>query len=406
MLKKIFLWAWLITAPSLLLADTIQLSQVRVLPMREGFRVVYSLSHPTLYHVFTLERPARLVIDFKDTELTTKLNALPFPNPLVNKMRSGHPNDQDLRMVFDLAGAVSYRISSDKTSFIVDIVPTSVAETKPIVSPSWGNSAKIIAPVIHTPIEHIQPSNKKTLTVPQRNKPLPTPLKYRKMIVVIDPGHGGKDTGTVGPGGTKEKDVVLAIAKRLATIINQKPNMQAILTRNSDDFLTLRERLNFAHEKQADMFIAIHADSFFDDKSSGVSIFTLSKSGATSEAARWLANHENNSELGSVDLTELGDQSHVVRSVLIDLAQAATIRDSLRLANAILDCFDDVARVHDGRVEQAPFVVLKSPDIPSVLVETGFMSNPREEARLNSVRYQQKIAQALFQGVKKYVEHS
>ena len=202
----------------------------------------------------------------------------------------------------------------------------------------------------------------------------------------------------------KEKNVTLAISKRLAHLINQQPNMRAVLTRNGDYYVGLRGRLKLARKGNADFFVALHADSYFNDHASGASVYALSQHGATSEAARWLAKKDNYSELGGVDLRELSDQSYLLRSVLIDLAQTATITDSMRLGKGILSNLRDVTRLHYSRVEQAPFMVLKSPDIPSILVEMGFISNAQEELRLNNENYQDELAQALFHGIRNYLQ--
>ena len=219
---------------------------------------------------------------------------------------------------------------------------------------------------------------------------------------MIDPGHGGKDPGAIGDRGTKEKDVVLAIGKNLAKIINQTPGMRAILTRDGDYYVSLRERLMKARKYKVDLFIAIHADSYFDNNARGASVYSLSRRGASTVAARWLAERENHDELGGVDLGELEDQSHMLRSVLIDLAQTSTTKDSLSLGASLLGSLEKVTSLHYSRVEQAPFMVLKSPDIPSLLVETGFISNPKEEKRLRDKFHQNKIAMALFQGILSY----
>lgn len=228
--------------------------------------------------------------------------------------------------------------------------------------------------------------------------------KSRLFTVVIDPGHGGKDPGALGMRGTKEKDIVLSIAKKLAQEINRTNTMRAILTRNDDYFIPLRERLKLARSDKADIFIAIHADAYYTNNKEGASVYALSPRGATSEAARWLANRDNISELGHVALDSLQDRSHMLRSVLIDLAQTATIRDSLRLGNKILSAINHISLLHYPQVEQAPFVVLKSPDIPSILVETGFITNPREEKRLTDPRYQQKLAEVLSAGINQYAK--
>jgi len=227
--------------------------------------------------------------------------------------------------------------------------------------------------------------------------------KSRIFTVAIDPGHGGKDSGARGLTGIEEKNVVLSIAKIVAQEINQQKNMRAVLTRDGDYFVSLRDRLKFARKDKADIFIAIHADAFFNNTASGVSVYALSQRGATSEAARWLAHKENYSELGAVELNSLHDSDPILRSVLVDLAQAATIQDSVRLGNKVLDALDTISSLHYKNVERAPFVVLKSPDIPSILVETGYLSNPAEEQRLNNTDYQKKIAHNLWQGINMYV---
>lgn len=227
---------------------------------------------------------------------------------------------------------------------------------------------------------------------------------YCPMIIVIDPGHGGRDPGAIGKCGTREKHVVLAIARQLADLINHKKGLRAVLTRNGDYFVPLGRRLKLSRKGKADLFLSIHADSFFNAHSRGVSIFALSRHGATSLAARWLADRDNHSELGGVHLGKLEDKSFMVRSVLIDLAQTATIRDSLHLGNSLLNSLDGMTRLHRGRVEQAPFMVLKSPDIPSILVEVGFLSNCSEEKKLRDPIYQKKIAHALFNGILHYIK--
>ncbi len=229
--------------------------------------------------------------------------------------------------------------------------------------------------------------------------------KPQIFTIVIDPGHGGKDTGAIAKNGEMEKTVVLAIAKKLADKINQSSNMRAILTRDDDYFLSLRERLRLARKYNADLFMAIHADAYFKN-ASGASVYALSQRGATSEAARWLAQRENYSELDDVELDSLQDKSLMLRSVLIDMAQTSTTESSVRLGEDVLNALDNVSKLHDTHVEQAPFMVLKSPDIPSILVETGFITNPKEAKRLANTKYQNKLALALFQGVNQYIKQS
>jgi N-acetylmuramoyl-L-alanine amidase len=323
-------------------------------------RVVFSLTEKTPYHVFTLANPDRVVVDFENTHLKYDLTQLQVTQ--IKSVRSGAPVPTKLRIVFDF-------------------------NSKPKINSFYDekNQQLKMDLFFSTPIV-------------QEEK------KSRPIVVVIDAGHGGKDSGAVGENGTKEKDVVLAISKKLANLIDDEPGMKAVMTRKGDYFVPLRNRINLARKGKADLFVAVHADSYFNSRASGASVYALSRRGATSEAARWLAKKENYSELGGVDLGELGDQSYLLRSVLIDLAQTATITDSLRLGTSILDRLDDVTRLHYTRVEQAPFVVLKSPDIPSVLVETGFISNTREEARLKDNAYQNKIAEAMLIGIQSYLK--
>jgi N-acetylmuramoyl-L-alanine amidase len=223
---------------------------------------------------------------------------------------------------------------------------------------------------------------------------------------MIDPGHGGKDPGAIGPSGVQEKDVVFAIAKQLEALINRTPNMHAYLTREGDYYVTLLDRLSISRRKKPDLFISIHADSYFNTRAHGASVYALSQHGATTVAAKWLVKRENYyAELNNLDLKELDDQSYLLRSVLIDLAQTATIRDSLRFANALLDSLESTTRLHYSRVELAPFMVLKAPDVPSILVETGFISNVKEESHLRQLAFQHKMALALYQGIYQYQLH-
>jgi N-acetylmuramoyl-L-alanine amidase len=269
---------------------------------------------------------------------------------------------------------------SNNVQLQLDIISISGKQTKPSIAP------------LPVPVPVTTPT-----------KPLQTSSESQKLVtVVIDPGHGGHDSGAIGPHGTMEKNVVLAIARNLANEINQTKNMRAVLTRDDDHFVTLRNRLRLARKGKADVFIAIHADAYLGNNARGASVYALSKHGATSEAARWLAQKDNYSELDDLELNALQDRSPILRSVLIDMAQTATIQDSLQLGQRVLHSIDEVSPLHYKKVEQAPFVVLKSPDIPSILIETGFISNAEEERQLSTPRYQQELARAIFQGIKRY----
>ena len=233
--------------------------------------------------------------------------------------------------------------------------------------------------------------------------------KAKVFTVVIDAGHGGKDTGAIGKNKVREKHVVLAIAKKMAAKLRRVPGVRVVMTRSHDKYVPLRTRLKIARRADADLFVAVHADAYFNHVAKGASVFALSKRGATSEASRWLVQQEKYSEIDGIDFDTLSDRSRMLRSVLIDMSQTATIRDSLHLGSRVLESLESVSALHHRRVEQAPFVVLKSPDIPSILVETGFISHPREAALLAKSYYQDKIATAIVRGIrsymKKYVRH-
>lgn len=308
---------------------------------------IYSTS-PLQYRVFTLANPNRIVIDCDKTQ--SALHNKTYNHSLIKALRIGKLSQKKLRLVFDLNLPAKFKT--------------------------------------------YQSGNKIVLTSNDVIKPI---------IIVIDPGHGGKDPGAIGPYGMKEKQIVLSIAKRLEKKINATPDLHAILTRNNDYFVPLATRLQVARKSKADLFISIHADSFFNIHSNGASVYALSSKGATSVAARWLAIRENHSELGGLDLRELEDQSPQLRSLLIDLAQTAANTNSLRLGRSLLQTLMEITVLHYSQVEQAPFMVLKSPAIPSILVEIGFLSNPKEEIKLGNPSYQNKLAEALFKGIYTYI---
>ncbi|MDX2346099.1 MAG: N-acetylmuramoyl-L-alanine amidase [Legionella sp.] len=326
-----------------------------------------NLSDTFRYHAFTLSNPHRLVIDFRSVQQATQHVSRTGKTKYFSKLRFGHPKPKTLRLVFDMTTA------------------TQIIRTTPIHGAGKNELLLELKP-------------KKIEPIPL-NKP---PKHLRDVVVVLDPGHGGKDPGATGAHKSKEKKVVLAIAKKLKQRIDKQPGMHAVLTRDGDYYVGLRERLEIARKHDADVFIAIHADAFIHPRSKGASVFALSQRGATSEAARWLAEKENYSELGGVNLSELNDQNDLIRTVLIDLSQTATTTASVQMGSQILKRLGHVTTLHTHAVEQARFVVLKSPDIPSILVEVGFISNPREEKNLNNPAYQTRLTQAMFEGLKTY----
>lgn len=326
---------------------------------------IYTNNYPS-YKTFTLTNPDRLVVDVSGGHLKGKVPSKQFRHTVIHDVRVGYPGHHVTRFVFDLTKATPYK-----------------------------STVQMIPPHKYAINVRLQKTHAHVSSKPYH------PKLGRKIIVVVDPGHGGKDPGTTGPNGTHEKNVVLSISKFLAADINKAPGFVAKLTRNADYYITLRGRLAIARKDHADMFIAIHADAFREKSATGASVFALSQHGATSEAARWLAKRENASELmGGVDLN---DKSSMLKSVLISLSQTATIRTSLQIGNQVLDQLGQVTHLHHGyHVEQAAFVVLKSPDIPSLLVETGFLSNPQEEARLDKISYRKTIAKAISKGIIQY----
>ena len=310
-------------------------------------------------HVFMLSHPERLVIDIPNTPQRLNLAGLIVKRGLLVSVRQGHPTPGLLRLVFDV-----------KQPF------------------NWSE-------------QRLRPASLRVnLSLKQATRP-PVQLK-REVVVVLDPGHGGHDPGAIGPGRRMEKHVVLAIARLLKKRIDHQPGMRAVLTRQDDYYVGLRQRLMIARKHNADIFISIHADAFINSQSHGASVFALSPRGATSEAARWLAEKENYSELGGVNLKGLDDKDGVIRSVLLDLSQTATISSSVQLGRMVLADLGRVTSLHNTHIEQARFVVLKSPDTPSILVETGFISNPQEAIKLTSMGYQMQLTEALLRGIKRY----
>jgi N-acetylmuramoyl-L-alanine amidase len=333
------------------------------------------LDQPTQPRVFTLSYPNRIVIDLPATRIHP---ALAHSQQLgAYRIRVGQFSPGVARIVIECGAIMRYQTLQDNlaSGYKIRLVLGQegvVAQAKPAVMFSQPFRSRFSRP------------------------------SSRKLIVVIDPGHGGKDPGASGYHRTLEKHVVLAISKRLQQKINRQPGMMAVLTRDGDYFIDLRRRLDISRRYHPDIFVAIHADAFTNAQSHGASVFALSQRGATSEAARWLAEKENYSELGGVNLRGLDDKSGMIRSVLIDLSQTATINASLKIGSNVLRDLGRITTLHNYKVEQARFVVLKSPDTPSILVETGFISNPLEEQRLASSAYQEKISQAIFDGIYQY----
>lgn len=400
-------WILCISSGSVCAAE---LNHITLSPQSGKTSLFISLNGPFTHRVFTLTNPNRVVLDLNSTSLKFNLKQLGLNNSLIKQIRSGLSNTQTLRLVFDVNQAVQARSAPwDNKGLRIDLVSSGTVPSaeqsitnKPLqqaakpIKAKAATSGSTNPPVVSSnqpAIMHSQP-----IKVPHS----PSNKYLRDVVVVLDAGHGGKDPGARGPGRSKEKDVVLAITLKLKQLIDRQQGMRAVLTRSGDYYVGLRQRLDIARKYNGDVFVSIHADAFNNPHSNGASVFALSQRGATSEAARWLAEKENYSELGGVNLGELDDSNGVVRSVLIDLSQTATINSGLQMGSKVLNQLDNFTNLHNNKVEQAGFVVLKSTDIPSILVETGFISNPREERNLTSSAYQSRLSQAIFQGIKSY----
>ncbi len=360
---SLIMWIAIGIWPTLGLAQTVTLTAIDKNPQAHAWTLRFMSATPVKIHQFILSSPDRLVLDITGAQnFQNRLSATALINTPIKQVRSSAQSSQNLRIVLDL---------------------------KAKLPPSAIN----ITFSVQNQISLVKNPQAQPETVISHDRP-------REIIIVIDPGHGGKDPGATGVHRIHEKNIVLSIARKLQILINQQPGFKAVLTRNGDYYLTLRQRLAIARQNKADMFIAIHADAYPDPLAHGVSVFALSQRGATSEAARWLAARENQSELmGGVDLT---DKGNVLRSVLINLSQTATIQASLLIGQNLLDDIHNFAHLHHNQVEQAAFVVLKSPDIPSLLLETGFVSNNKEEVKLSNLDYQYNLAHAMMLGIKQY----
>ena len=379
-------------------------SDVRIQQHPDGdpsrLRVAVELSAPVAHKIFTLPNPPRLVVDLTNVRLKKHFVWPTYVTP-VEGIRSGVRNGSDLRLVFDLAAAAKVdslaflKGDDDRHRLVVDAGPVGgVTASRPGAS---GASAVKVAAAAKPAASALQPAKTKSQTNGA------AVIKHRrKVVVVIDPGHGGKDVGAVGRNGTYEKDVVLAISKYLKAQIDEQPGMRALLTRSDDRFIPLRKRMASARAKGADVFVSVHADAFKDARAHGSSVYILSQGGASSEAARWLAERENAADL--VGGVTLSDKDPYLKMTLLDLSQTATSSASSKLARELLSQLNDVGHVKRNKVERAGFVVLKSPDIPSVLVETAFISNAQDEKRLRSPKHQRKLATAIAKGIVAHVK--
>ncbi|MEA3275723.1 MAG: N-acetylmuramoyl-L-alanine amidase [Pseudomonadota bacterium] len=359
-------------------AQQVEVRGARVWTAPDQTRLVVDTAAAVSHKVFSLDDPHRLVIDIPDARLKGSLPTVESGDPLLIGVRSGVREGDDLRLVLDLKQRVrakSFVLQPNDQyghRLVVDLMPT--------VQKGLGSGQG----------KGEQPH----LSVREK------PTRVRDVVVAIDAGHGGEDSGAVGAKGTREKQVTLAIARKLAQLLEKERGMRPVLIRDGDYYIGLRKRIRLARKHKADLFVSIHADAFRDKRVSGSSVYTLSHKGASSEAAKWLADKENSADLiGGIDL---GESDDLLARVVLDMTQNATMEHSSLAARKVLDNLKSVGSVHKNKVQQAGFVVLKSPDIPSMLVETAFISNPEEEKRLRSGKHQARLAKAVLAGIKGY----
>mgnify|MGYP003572205421 CR=1 FL=1 len=336
-------------------------------------RVVFDLTGEFEHNLFTLADPYRVVIDLKDTRKSDAVAISRRTTNLMSGLRSASKGSGRLRVVLDLEGKVrprSFALKPDGKSGHRLVVDLHATDLNP------------------TPIKTNQQQRKQ---------------RKDHFVIAIDPGHGGRDPGAIGKRGTREKDIALAVGKRMKDLVNRTPGYKAILTRDADRFVPLRNRVKKAREAQADIFVSLHADAFHKSHVKGASVYALSLRGASSEHARLAANKENASDL--IGGISLDDKDDMIRSVLLDLSQTATIQDSLELGSDVLSQIGKVSKLNNKKVQQAGFAVLKAPDMPSILIETAFLSNPAEEQKLRSPKHQHKLAKAVFSGVQSHLKN-
>ncbi len=406
----------------------VSVTAARVWPAPDYTRLTLESAKPISYNMFTLDKPDRLVVDLDDVTLQGPISEISgkigSDDPYIKSARVGQFKPGVVRLVLDLKTNVKPQlfnlnpVAEYGYRLVLDIYPA--VATDPLLAllskfgdmnlaasasapaqttsatPGHAAESPVAAPTSTTP--PITASNRAPAEFVAEKKP--PEISMRKFIIVVDAGHGGEDPGAHGRHGTLEKDVTLAIARKLKKLIDDSDDMRAVMTRDGDYFIPLHTRVEKARKVHADLFISIHADAFIRPDASGSSVFALSEHGATSAAARWLAKNENEADLiGGVNIAV---KDPYLARTLLDLSQTATISDSLKLGTQVLNHLGDINNLHRGVVEQAGFAVLKAPDIPSVLVETAFISNPEEERNLKDAAYQEKIAHAILDGIKRF----
>src|SRR5438445_2361809 len=400
--RRVFGWLLLPAAQWLVVgrADAAMVASARLWPAQEYTRLILETPAPMAHQLLAMKNPERLVLDLEGVELNPEIGRLPdrvlTGDPYIQAIRVAMYRPGVLRVVLDLKTEVNPQLFALKPvaeygyRVVLDLYPlTPLDPLMALLEIERNEGAR-------EPASAESSADKPSAANDRAGKP----PSRRRIVVAIDPGHGGEDPGAIGRRGTYEKNVTLAIAKKLKASLDDEPGMRAMLTRVDDYFVPLDVRVQKARRVQADLFISIHADAFTTPSARGSSVFALSEHGATSAAARWLAQHENEADLiGGVNI---GARDPMLARTLLDLSQTAQISDSLRVGRSVLEGIGSVNTLHKGSVEQAGFAVLKAPDIPSILVETAFISNPDEEQKLRDEGYQRKFAASMRSGIKQY----
>ncbi|MES2561400.1 MAG: N-acetylmuramoyl-L-alanine amidase [Pseudomonadota bacterium] len=394
--------------------SAVKITAARVWPAADYTRVTFESSVAISHTVFSLDNPDRLVLDLENIEVTSALTglaeAIGGADPYVKSVRIGRFKPGTIRLVFDLKASVKPQVfalapvGQYSHRLVLDVYPLTPADPLIAFLERHQSARQSATETERAPGRADSTAGRIPSELPEAASAPALPRKgtapARPVIIVIDAGHGGEDPGARGPSGINEKDVTLAMARKLKERIEREPNMRAVLTRDGDFFIPLHMRVEKARRINADLFVSIHADAFIRPQARGSSVFALSESGATSVAARWLAKRENDADLiGGVNLDV---KDRYLKKTLLDLSQTATINDSLKLGRSVLSEIGEINTLHKAAVEQAGFAVLKAPDIPSILIETAFITNPEEEAKLKSDAYQNKMADAVLQGIKRY----
>jgi len=388
-----------------------KLLAVRMWPAEDYTRVTLESDELLKVSHQLLTKPNRLVVDVEGIELNNTLKELVAKvksnDPYVSQVRVGQFQPKVVRLVFDLKESIQPQlftlepVGNYQNRLVFDLYPT--VANDPLMELVKNSAKKSAALEAEDPIAAFANKDKEIeKKIPNQKAPTLSekPQSRRLLTIAIDPGHGGEDPGAIGKKGSREKDIVLSISRKLKAKIEQEPDMRSYLTRDGDYFVPLHTRVNKARRVKADLFVSVHADAFVRPNAKGASVFALSQQGASSTAARWLANKENSADM--IGGLNIKTHDHQVAQLLLDMSTSAQIKDSLKLGDAALKQIGSFAKLHKPHVEQAGFAVLKAPDVPSILIETAFISNPEEEARLNDQDYQEQIAARILQGIKNY----